>query len=300
MSTALPQLMCKVCGKVLPAQAVMSARKGHAAKCECGAAVRLSAVPMKQSVANQAVGPRGGGGSPAQATRAPSKAKPMVVAGLEEDSYRCPSCNAAMAPGTVLCVGCGFNLNTGQHLAASRGKTAAAKPSPGAKRAASAFGVPAPHRMATVTEDRTGQINQVLIAVAGMLLLLGAVMGGRLAWNHFNRPTNYLGDDGKVAELMDDSGGTEIHAWFAQDPSRLAGGYSATQATALADSLQHMGARQVLAFGSRMTRVLAIELPDNPEQRKALFARENEYELQHFEKPSKDVGQHYLLMNLGL
>jgi hypothetical protein len=207
-----------------------------------------------------------------------------------------------MAPGTVLCAGCGFNLNTGQHLVVP-GKTRArqdAHPSAAARRAGSVFGVPAPHRPPRVTEDRAGQLSQVMIAVAAMLVLLASVIGGRLLWNHFNKPVNYLGDDGKVAELIDDSGATEIHAWFAADSTRLAGGMTAGQATALADSLQHMGAKQVLAFGSRMTRVLAIELPDDSDQRKALFARENDYEIQHDEKPSKDVGQHYLLMNLGL
>jgi hypothetical protein len=309
MSSALPQFMCKVCGKLLPAHAVASARKGHAVRCVCGAPVRVAAVPATRAPATAAAydvadddqhEPAAGAGGATKAS-ARSQPKPLVVPGLEEDAYRCPSCNAAMAPGTVVC-SCGFNLNTGQHLplpGRARAKNDA-KPSASARRAGSAFGIPAPHRAAQVTEDRAGQLNQILIAVALMLLLLAGIMAGRLAWRHFNKPVNYVGDDAKVAELIDDSGGTEIHAWLKQDPQRIAGGMSSVQALALADRLQLMGAKQVLAFGSRMTRVLAIELPENPDQRKALFVYENDYEQQHFEKPSKDVGQHYLLMNLGL
>lgn len=204
-----------------------------------------------------------------------------------------------MASGTVLCVACGFNLNTGKRLGGAAANQPP-RPSPSARRAASAFGVPKPARPPTVAEDRSGQVNQILLAVAGMLLLLGIVAGGRMVWNHFNKPVNYVGDDGRVAELMDDSGATEIHAWFAGDSSRIAGGMSTVQALGLADMLQRMGAKQVLAFGSRMTRTLAVELPDNPQQRKALFDWYNERYPQPNGVPMPDKGQHYLLLGLGL
>jgi len=80
----------------------------------------------------------------------------------------------------------------------------------------------------------------------------------------------------------------------------IGGEFSPTQAIAKADQWQQMGAKQVLAFGSMMTRSLAIELPDDPQQRKALFDFENKFAVEHRYPPAKDQGQKYLLLNLGL
>ena len=55
-----------------------------------------------------------------------------------------------------------------------------------------------------------------------------------------------------------------------------------------------MGAVKVYAFGEVVSRSIAVELPDDPVKRKALF----DYEKQHngFRSKTKDVGQHFFLL----
>jgi hypothetical protein len=167
------------------------------------------------------------------------------------------------------------------------------------KSAVAAFaGMARPHKV-EVKEDKAGELIKILIPIAGLVIVLAIALGGFFLIRKMSPPAQLKGADEQVLRLIDDSGAKEIHAWFKQDPDRIAGEYSTTQALAKADELEAMGAKQVLAFGARMTRALAVELPDNPEERKTLFAWENKFALEHRYKPDTDVGQKYLLLQLN-
>jgi DNA-directed RNA polymerase subunit RPC12/RpoP len=256
--------------------------------------------------------------APAAAISAP--AAPISIPGLEDDAYVCPSCGQSMEPGAILCGKCGFNIKTGERVkvrppprtvaAASAGAKAAggksvAAPSSAGKPAMTVFGsIPMPKRP-VVVEDKKAQLLKMVIPLSLVAILVLGIVGYKLI-RHFSgagAPVVLKGDDAKVAELIDDSGGSmELHKWFAQDPSRICGPYNTSQALAKADELDKLGAKQVLALGSRMTRVLVVELPDDPDQRKQLFQWENRFAAEHYlhSKGSVDVGQKYLLLDVGI
>lgn len=218
---------------------------------------------------------------------------PAPITGLEDDLYRCPSCNQGMAPGAIICSYCGFNLKTGEKPVA---KAAAHPPSP----AAAFDGLT--RRTAPIEEaDRRGQLLKLLLPLGAIVLVLVVIAVYKLLAPANPAPAKPVNiDDAEVARLTEEDGATEIHQWYQENPERIAGPMNRTQALARADQLQKMGAKKVLAFGSAMTRSLAVELPDDPEQRKKLFIWENQFAKDHRYKGAVDQGQKYLLLNLGL
>lgn len=248
---------------------------------------------------------------PAAAGSAAAVAAPVSVPGLEDDLYRCPSCSEAMQPGSIICASCGFNLKTGERVniqraapAAARGmapKAAAASKAP----VGSAFaGIPTRSKP-QIDEDKKGQLMKLLIPIGLIVVLIGAFglfkfvasqTGGGAASHKYTDK----GDDPEVARKMDEGGGgKEIHEWFKQNPMRMMGELSPRQAIAKADELQEMGAKKVYAFGAVMSLCMAVELPEDAEQRKSLFTFENKWAREHRYKPAKDEGQKFLLLNLN-
>jgi hypothetical protein len=226
-------------------------------------------------------------------------ALPISIPGLKDDNYQCPDCSKNMDPGSIICVHCGFNLKTGMKMNIGR----PAKSKPPAKKLGSAFGGIPTRKNPVIVEDNKAQLLKMALPAALILVVLLAIVGYHFIVKHGgstagDTPTNK--DDAEVVRLTDEYGAKEIHAWFKENPLRLAGEYSPTQAIAKADEWQAMGAKQVLAFGAMMTRSLAIELPADPQQRKALFDFENKFADKHHYPGAKDEGQKYLLLNLGL
>ncbi len=329
---------CTACGKQFTITPELAGRK---VRCPCGTVFVSPALEAENSLqAGEPAPPTEDDGlydfadepktaskprdlAPAPVMAAP--AAPISIPGLEDDAYVCPSCGQSMEPGAIICAQCGFNIKTGAKMnvrkaAARPGTTApttqkaAAQKSAGLKSSApksaapkvavSAFGsVPMPRRP-VVVEDKRAQLLKMALPVALVALVVLGIVGYKLIV-HFSgvgKAPPLVGDDAKVAELMNDDGATELHKWFTQDPSRICGPYNTGQALAKADELQKLGAKQVLAFGSRMTRVLAVELPDDPEQRKQLFQWENKFAAEHYlhSKGAVDQGQKYLLLDLGI
>jgi hypothetical protein len=223
-------------------------------------------------------------------------ALPISIPGMKDDEYPCPSCELRMEPGSIVCAHCGFNLKTGEKM-----NLGGPSKQP-AKKLGSAFGVARLRTTPTIViEDKKAQLLKMAIPAALIVVVVLAIVGYKMFAKHVAAsaaPVNK--DDAAVALLTEESGATEIHKWFKENPNRLAGEFSPTQALAKADQWQAMGAKQVLAFGGLMTRSLAIELPDDPQQRKALFEFENKFADQHHYPGAKDQGQKYLLLNLGL
>lgn len=243
----------------------------------------------------------------AQGSVAAAVAPPMAVPGMEDDAYRCPSCSEAMEAGAIICSSCGFNLKTGERVNLKRATTTAgagtAKKAASKMPAGSAFaGIPTRSKPKFV-EDKKGQLVKMLVPIVLVVVLIGAFalfkfVASRTGGGPSHKFTD-KGDDPEVARKMDDEYYKEIHEWFKQDPGRMTGELSRSQAEAKADELKQMGAKTVYAFSPRMSLCLAVELPDDPEQRKALFAFENKWALQHRYKPRKDEGQKFILLNLN-
>jgi len=232
---------------------------------------------------------------PAAAASIAAPALPISIPGMKDDEYLCPNCDLRMEPGSIICAHCGFNLKTGEKINLS---SPAKQP---AKKLGSAFGVARPRQTPTIVDDKKAQLLKMAIPAALIVVVVLAIVGYKLFAKHVAASAAAVDkDDAAVALLTEESGATEIHEWFKENPNRIAGEYSPTQAIAKADQWQAMGAKQVLAFGGVMTRSLAIELPDDPQQRKALFEFENKFADQHHYPAAKDQGQKYLLLNLGL
>ncbi|HSV13741.1 MAG TPA: hypothetical protein VLI90_05750, partial [Tepidisphaeraceae bacterium] len=235
-------------------------------------------------------------------------AAPVAVPGLEDDAYRCPSCNEPMQAGSILCGSCGFNLKTGEKMTVKRAGGTVARPAAGGggggSPSGSAFsGIPARSKPKFV-EDKQGQMMKILIPV----FLIAAVIGGIFAFkiiagrsgNSAAALSTGKGDDPDVAEKMENENPMEVHAWFKQNPSRMMGELSERQAIGKADELEKMGAKKCYAFGSMMCLCMAVELPDDPAQRKALIDYRNKWNVERHYKPVKDEGQKYMILNFGL
>ena len=226
----------------------------------------------------------------APAAAPPREFEPIIVPGLI-DNAECPSCEQPMQPGAILCKFCGFNMKTGQK------PQRAAAPNPSSASAFARLGKS--HKPAAV-EDKKLETLKVLAPFLFLIVVIGVAFASYKLLEKTRHPVRTpLGNDPQVLQWIDETGAKEIHDWFKQDPDRIAGNYSTKQALAKADELHDLGAKQVLAFGTRMTRSLAVELPDNPAQRKALFAWENKFALDHNYHPDKDVGQQYILLMLN-
>jgi hypothetical protein len=223
-------------------------------------------------------------------TLPPHVFEPIVVPGLIDDT-ECPSCERPMQPGAILCTFCGFNMKTGQKPQ---------RPAAATLSSAATFARLAKSTKPNVVEDKRIEALKLLAPLLALLVAIGLGFAGYSILKKSRGPVRApLGADVQVLQWIDETGAKEIHDWFKQDPDRIAGSYSTKQALAKADELQSLGAKQVLAFGTRMTRSLAVELPDNPEQRKALFDWESKFAIEHNYHPDKDVGQQYLLLQLN-
>jgi hypothetical protein len=105
-----------------------------------------------------------------------------------------------------------------------------------------------------------------------------------------------------VAGFVSNSGEHELKKWLADNTrqQRMVMGMNERQADAYADKLYKMGAKRVLAYGNMMTTVLGVELPADPEQRKALFKYQAEWHESMMVPVQKDEGQSYILLRMKL
>ncbi len=230
---------------------------------------------------------------------------PISVPGLEDDLYRCPSCEAPMPPGAIVCASCGFNLKTGEKVNIGRRTPVAV---PGAKTSAkppsvpmpSTFGgIPGRSKPPQVVEDKKGQLVLIAAGFALILAIVSAVFLFKViaARSGGGAKGTGKGDDPEIVQKMADESPKEVHEWFKQNPSRMMGELSERQAIAKADELQQMGAKKCYAFGSLMSLCMAVELPDDPEQRKAIINARNKWNLERNFPPVKDEGQKYVAFN---
>ena len=167
--------------------------------------------------------------------------------------------------------------------------------------AGSAFaGLPSARNRPKVAEDKKSEFLKLLVPVALIIVVIGAVILVKVIAGHTGgsaAQNSGKGDDPEVATKMDDENPMEVHAWFKQNASRMMGELSQRQALGKADELEQMGAKKCYAFGSMMCLCMAVELPADPEQRKAIIAYRNKWNTERHYAAVKDEGQKYILLN---
>lgn len=172
--------------------------------------------------------------------------------------------------------------------------------SPPAEAAPEAY--PTYPRPKTYSSNTAAEKSQ-LIRMAILFVVIGLVIGGSIFGIRMLKgsgpSTPQLGEDADIEAKINDEYHKEVHAWFQEDSSRLLGPWTQSQALSQADRWQQQGAKQVLAFGSRLSMVAVIELPDDPAKRKPIFDWQAQWHRDHFAKVWPDVGQKYLMIRLG-
>jgi hypothetical protein len=182
-------------------------------------------------------------------------------------------------------------------LAYGTGAAPAPPPEPGP----GAFPVyPRPKTYASDSAAEQSHLIRMVILIAVITVVIGgSILGIRmLKGPGSNAPQ--LGEDADIEAKINDEYHKEVHAWFQEDSSRILGPWTQTQALSQADRWQQQGAKQVLAFGSRISLVVVIELPDDPAKRKVLFDWQAQWHREHMTKVWTDVGQKYLMIRLGI
>jgi hypothetical protein len=159
---------------------------------------------------------------------------------------------------------------TPQAYSSARRAVAAALP-----RAAAPKRIPAGGGRYDEDAARRHEIRKMVVVGGGLVLLIGLVLGGRAVVRALSGPdtSNLPGLDGRVARLIKDDGGHEALTWLKENSRRGVVGFFWTREKTEAriqDWYAH-GAGNVLAFGGVMTSSLAIELPDDKQQRKYFF-----------------------------
>ena len=286
-------IICTSCNRQFKSKPELA---GKRVKCKCGNVIAIPAAPAAEAAEDDLLAL-----APEPAVVKPARATVMEQAAVEQDSYRCPSCQTPLSPGTALCTHCGFNFKTGQRMTdvPPRGT---AVPSAVAGRA----GAPPRYPGVTQRKDKTGeQEKQAAVKIGVAVVVLGVLVTGAIFGMRFltgaNEPAApMLGDDAKVLRMIKDENGTEAREWLAAHPGRMIGGWTRSQAEFRIDEWYKLGAKKVYAFAGITTLAIALELPEDPQQRKALFEWENNWHKEMFIEPAKDVGQKYLLLTMRL
>lgn len=256
---------------------------GRPAKCKCGHSMTV----------------------PAEPPQAAAELAPQNVAAAISGQAQCPSCGQRLPAQAVLCVDCGYDLRTGKkvstEISSPEPAPATAAPAPAStRRTAAVSAYPISRR--PVQEEPAGSTTKYVI-LGGVVLLVAMGVGGWIIFSgtgggKANRPL--LGDDARVEEMISDEYPKDLTEWVEANPARMLGGKTARQAAAMETDLKAKGATKVLAFGAGvMCLCIAIELPDDPAKRKALFDWHNE-NVPFGEERTKDVGQRYILHSVGL
>ena len=234
-------------------------------------------------------------------------------------SVPCPACGQELAAGSVLCVNCGYNLETGQRLgtqlevdalpAAAPAEVAAPRVAPSQRVAAAGRAAPAlnpyPTRKHTVTpEEKEGGKGKLIGTAVAVVVILGglAVTAKMMSGTNDNFPPAVAGDDTAILKQMRDTGTIEAREFLAGHTSRSIGQMVRHKAEGWIDSFYRMGAKEVRAFVGVISASVIVIMPDDPESRKKLIESKNRLERESGvlpDKLTKDVGQRYLKFEAG-
>src|SRR5262245_55339411 len=306
---------CESCGKQYPWKPELAGKK---AKCKCGAVISIPAqAPAARAAARTPVAVAAPPLNPTNSPRAGAAASDLVAGVEESQEYRCPACKGDLSPGQAICVGCGYDLRTGQYVSTQVGGDdeveAAPAPKKKKKKAAAAAGgggkpsatgwvgvtKSAREKRATTEKDNSRTIKQVVIALVLCVVVVGVIFGGKFIFKAVGgkKPqANLPGQDAEAMRLLDENQPMEAKAFIEAHKSRMIGAQW-TQAKAILKIQQwyEMGAVKVLVPSDGLiARVVIIELPEDKEKRQALINWQavNEDESGHI-MTIKDEGQKY-------
>jgi hypothetical protein len=247
----------------------------------------------------------------------PVPAAPSSARSGQGQAARCPDCGAALPGGAVLCVQCGYNVQTGKRLgtrvdgglAEETPVASAASLPPSPARPASTAGgqspypgVPAP-RAAAKEPEGSSPVRKILIPVALVVVLIGAIIGGKAllkGGGNAKTPASGIGDDPEVAQLSDSDGAHEARQWLDGPERRMIAGMARHQAKGWVDRWYSWGAGQILCFGENICDRVAVQLPPEPQKRKQFFDFAKQWHEERFFKVVPDQGQKYLLIRMTL
>jgi predicted RNA-binding Zn-ribbon protein involved in translation (DUF1610 family) len=296
-ATSTPKFSCPKCQREFAWRPQIA---GKNAKCKCGATVHVpeEMPPMDVPELLDDGGPDYG-------------VAPDVHALEQSAHHRCPSCGQAMQPGTVLCMSCGFNMKTGQRMhTAIGGDDAAGIPPmiPGMPKAAPAapenrFGVPGGIRTPVMQKEEGNQlaafIKPAIILGVLLVVVVGAIVGVKMLSTSKSDAVTHEVD--KEYLKYSDFGEHEMKEWVTSDPNmHMIQGMNDRQAIAFADKLYGMGAVKVVAFGGQLALKAGVELPKEPDKRKALFEWQANYHREQAIPVQVDEGQKYMVLNLKM
>jgi hypothetical protein len=274
MSATSPRkIVCTACGRTGPFRPEMA---GKRVKCKCG---NLISVPKLSEERRKAK---------AEDDSEPLRPEPLPEKSAAEDLY---------------------DIREEPKPAKARRETVAAPvaaDSPGAGE--SPPRAPAPNMYPSMSrakiqeggEEKSSLLRMLLLVGVLGVLIAGAIVGMKKFGGSRHATGPQLGEDADIEDKIQGEFNKDVHGWFAEDHSRMLGPWSESQALAAADRWQQQGAKRVLAFGSRLSMVVVIELPDDPTGRKQIFDWQADWHEQHMQKVWTDVGQKYLMIRLGV
>ena len=295
-STQVAKFSCSACGRQYPWKAEIA---GRSAKCKCGQALTVPATADAEpdpDVIDFA-------DLEAAGTGRPVAAGPMAEAGVD-GGYRCPSCSTDLAPGALLCTSCGYNLKTGSRMQTQMGGGPDRPVAATAKGAAGMNtwgGRPGQMRGRDSAGENSQTIKQLVLGGIALVLLVGLIFGAKMFFKKEQTAAAgpMLGDDAKVLEMFKEEAPIEGIAFVDTHPSRTLGiKWTNNQSRNKINQWYSMGAVKVWTFNSQLARYAFLELPQDPEKRKALFQWSATWEVEHGQPAPKDVGQKYIILHM--
>lgn len=300
-TSTTPKFSCPACQREFAWRPQIA---GKNAKCKCGATVHVPEEAPQLDVPEPLDAPE-----PLDDQGGDEYGLANDDAEQQSSHHRCPSCGQAMQPGTVLCTACGFNIKTRQRMHTAIGGDDDGTPAviPGMPKSAAAvpenrFGIPGGLRTPVMRKE-DNQFSALIkpAIILGVLLLAatGAIVGFKM-FSHSKADEAKFAVDREYAKYTD-MGEHEMKDWVTADPNmHMVMGMNDRQAVAFADKLYNMGAVKVVAFGGQMAIKAGVELPQDPEKRKALFQWQAEYHGSQAVPIQRDEGQRYMVLNLKL
>ncbi|MEM6315016.1 MAG: hypothetical protein AAF743_13065, partial [Planctomycetota bacterium] len=212
------------------------------------------------------------------------------IPALAGKKRHCGGCQVELPADAVVCVTCGMDFRTGRKVGAAKLPTAPTS-------------MPAPTSRAPKQRQSNGEAADILkkLALLGVVAML--VVGAFIGIKHFAAGedlSNLHPEDQLAREKMNDNTPAEAREWLAASKRRMLSGMTQSQAEYKIDQWYDMGAETVYSFGGLMSMVVVLELPDDPDKRKALFDWRERWYAEMMEIAHPDEGQEFMVVQLRL
>lgn len=279
-STNSGAFTCEACGKSYPWKQKLAGKK---VRCKCG---QVMVAPATAPVADDS-----GSYDVAEDDLVADE-----IPALDNKQRKCGSCGRPLDDTAVICVSCGMDFRTGRKVAP--GSTSpAASATPGA---ANPFGIPAASRPVVSHERSAAPIIKLLVGVCVVIgVCVAAVAGLQMIGGGEDLSLRHV-EDQEAIKKMNELHTQEAMDWLTGSNRTMLSGMTDQQAERRIQTWYDMGAKQVFAFGAGMSLTVVLELPDDPDQREALFDWRKDWYAGIVEIAHPDEGQQYMVVALKL